>query len=169
LPASTTCCSSPACYSSPARRARSCLALATLDIVTPPVPPVEAAIALSIVFLAHEIAVGDKRSWTWRYPVLVSTTFGLLHGFGFAALLKDLGLPTTDIGLALLFFNLGVEAGQLAFVAGLSLLAVAIARFIGSLVQDVLDRPVPTLAGSYLIGTLGALWLIERVARFSTS
>ena len=94
------------------------LALATLGVVHVPSAPVEAVIALSIVFVASEILRSRRgeRGLTERAPWLVAGTFGLLHGFGFAGALSQVGLPANDIPLALLFFNLGVEAGQLAFV-----------------------------------------------------
>ena len=84
-----------------------------------PTPPVEAAIALSVVFMAWEIAKGNEKSLTHRYPVAVSSSFGLLHGFGFAAVLRDIGLPQTELPTALLFFNVGVEIGQILFVLAL--------------------------------------------------
>jgi hydrogenase/urease accessory protein HupE len=93
------------------------LALSALGVVRVPIPAVEAAIALSIVFLAVEIVRGDKSSLAYRYPIAVSSSFGLLHGFGFAAVLGETGLPQTEIPAALLFFNLGVEVGQILFVA----------------------------------------------------
>ena len=84
-----------------------------------PSAPVEATIALSIVFVASEILRSRRgeRGLTESAPWLVAGTFGLLHGFGFAGALSQVGLPPNDIPLALLFFNLGVEAGQLLFVA----------------------------------------------------
>jgi hydrogenase/urease accessory protein HupE len=92
------------------------LALSALDVVRIPTPPVEAVIALSVVFMAWEIAKGDEGSLTHRYPIAVSSSFGLLHGFGFAAVLRDIGLPQTELPTALLFFNVGVEIGQLLFI-----------------------------------------------------
>src|SRR6185436_12015613 len=94
------------------------LALATLGVVHVPSAPVEAVIALSIVFVASEILRSRRgeRGLTERVPWLVAGSFGLLHGFGFAGALSQVGLPANDIPLALLCFNLGVEAGQLAFV-----------------------------------------------------
>lgn len=83
------------------------------------IPPVEAAIALSIVFLAWEIAKNQQLSLSLRFPVLVSSSFGLLQGFGFASVLADIGLSQNEKLLALVSFNIGVELGQLAFVAGL--------------------------------------------------
>ncbi|KGJ88603.1 HupE/UreJ family protein [Colwellia psychrerythraea] len=97
------------------------LLLSALNIVKLPIPPIEAIIALSIIFLASEIAKHNPASLTYRYPVAVSSSFGLLHGFGFASALMEIGLPETEIPLALLFFNIGVEIGQLAFVFALML------------------------------------------------
>ena len=95
------------------------LAGATLGWVNMPGPPLEAAIALSIAFVAAEIIHGrqGKPGLTERYPWIVAFTFGLLHGFGFAGALMQVGLPQVEIPLALLFFNLGVEVGQLLFIA----------------------------------------------------
>ena len=95
------------------------LAAATLGYVHVPAQPVEATIALSIVLVAVEIvnARRGRPSLTARWPWLVAFAFGLLHGFGFAGALSEVGLPQHAIPLALLFFNLGVEVGQLAFVA----------------------------------------------------
>ncbi len=103
------------------------LAGATLGWVHVPGPPVEASIALSIVFVASEIvhARQGRYSVTQRYPWVVAFTFGLLHGFGFAGALAEVGLPQSSIPIALLFFNVGVEIGQLLFVgAVLAVIAV---------------------------------------------
>jgi len=148
------------------------LALSALGIVRVPVPPVEAAIALSIVFLAVEIVRGDKNSLTYRYPIAVSSSFGLLHGFGFAAVLGETGLPQTEIPTALLFFNLGVEAGQIIFVAAV-VLAYQAVRLAGNtlLHRDLsLDalRPLQKPA-AYAVGILAAFWMVERVAGFWVS
>ena len=148
------------------------LALSALGVVRVPVPPVEAAIALSIIFLAVEIVRGDKNSLAYRYPIAVSASFGLLHGFGFAAVLGETGLPQTEIPAALLFFNLGVELGQIIFVAGViaayQLIRLA-ARAIGDrdLSIDAL-RPLQTPA-AYAVGILASFWMIQRVATFWTS
>ena len=101
------------------------LAAATLGFVNVPGPPVEAAIALSIVLVAVEIvnARQGQPSLTARLPWLVAFSFGLLHGFGFAGALAEVGLPQHAIPVALLFFNLGVEIGQLFFVAAVLTLA----------------------------------------------
>lgn len=143
------------------------LALAALGIVHIPVPPVEAVIALSIVFLATEIARGNKQGLTYRYPVAVSMSFGLLHGFGFAAVLSEIGLPRTEIPTALLFFNLGVELGQLLFIAA-TVLAFTVFRFLAKRAPSLpttLTELTPKLA-AYTIGSVAAYWTIERIAGF---
>ena len=145
------------------------LVLSALGVVHVPIPPVEAAIALSIVFLAVEIVRGDPSSLTYRYPIAVSSSFGLLHGFGFAAVLGETGLPQTEITTALLFFNVGVEIGQIVFVVAIIAIYQAI-RHVGS---AFLDRGV-SIAGlrslqtpaAYAVGMLAAFWLIERMASF---
>ena len=95
------------------------LGAATLGFVHVPQPPVEATIALSIMFVAAEILHGaaGRPGATARRPWAVALIFGLLHGFDFAGALSDVGLPSQAIPVALLFFNLGVEIGQLAFIA----------------------------------------------------
>lgn len=138
------------------------LALQVQGVVTLPVAPVEAVIALSIVFLAHEMAVDDKASWTWRYPVAVSSSFGLLHGFGFASVLGSLGLPQTERLTALLFFNVGVEVGQLLFIAAVLLLC---GRWLLRLNQQQLSG-VQRMA-AYLVGITASYWLVERVVAFT--
>jgi hydrogenase/urease accessory protein HupE len=143
------------------------LALAALDVVRVPVPAVEATIALSIVFLATEIARPRRDTLTWRYPVLVSSAFGLLHGFGFAAVLGEIGMPQTEVPLALLFFNIGVEAGQLLFIAAVMPLILLAGWFVRK--KDVssstvlgIERPV-----AYAVGILASYWMIERIAGFA--
>lgn len=138
------------------------LALATLGVVHVPQAPVEAVIALSIVFVAAEIVHARRGvpGLTARAPWLVALTFGLLHGFGFAGALAEIGLPQGQIPLALLFFNLGVEAGQLLFVAAV-LAALALARR----VRIELPRRAE-LVPPYAIGSLAMFWVIERVAGF---
>jgi hydrogenase/urease accessory protein HupE len=139
------------------------LSLAALGFVHVPVPPTEAAIALSILFLAREAALHDVASLAHRHPVVISTTFGLLHGLGFAAALGEVGLPDREIPLALISFNLGVEMGQLAFiivVMGCALLACrmpANARIIG------LARLHGRTTAAYLIGVPAAFWLMQRL------
>ena len=140
------------------------LALAALGFVHVPGPPVEAIIALSIVFVAAEIVRGrqGKAGLTARLPWIVAFTFGLLHGFGFAGALSDIGLPQTAIPLALFAFNLGVEAGQLLFVV----LVVAITLVVRKLRPTYPDWAwrVPT----YTIGGVAAYWTIDRIAGFWT-
>ncbi len=147
------------------------LALSALGVVRVPVAPVEAAIALSIVFLAVEIVRGDHDSLTYRYPIAVSSSFGLLHGFGFAAVLGETGLPQTEIPAALLFFNLGVEVGQIAFVVGIIFVyqlgrSALAALGVGALAADRLHQlRTPAV---YAVGALASLWMIQRVATFWT-
>ncbi|NJN51240.1 MAG: HupE/UreJ family protein [Gammaproteobacteria bacterium] len=134
------------------------LAAATLGWVAVPQGPVEAVIALSIVFLALEVLRirAGHPSLAAAKPWLVAFTFGLLHGFGFAGALAEVGLPRADIPLALLFFNLGVEAGQLAFIA--VLLAM---RAIWQLLRmGDLARFAP--AAAYGVGCLASYWVIDR-------
>jgi len=134
------------------------LALATLGHVAVPVAPLEAAIALSILFLGLEVVRTwrGETSFTLRHPWVVAFAFGLLHGFGFASGLAAMGLPKDEIPIALLLFNVGVELGQLAFVLVL-LVLVRSARWVGLRWPAALQR----LPG-YLVGTLGAFWTIER-------
>jgi len=141
------------------------LALATLGHVAVPQRPVEAVIALSIVFLATELAKDDNRdNLCRRYPWIVAFVFGLLHGLGFAGALSEIGLPQSDIPLALLMFNLGVEAGQLLFVATVLLIIAAGRRLLSDAIPSW--RWAPRLA-AYAIGCLSAYWLIDRLAGFA--
>src|SRR5215207_7526393 len=147
------------------------LAAATLGFVNVPGPPVEATIALSIMLVSVEIlnARRGKPSLTARLPWLVAFSFGLLHGFGFAGALAEVGLPQHAIPVALLFFNLGVEIGQLAFVAGvlsvISLLRYAASRLLEPApLQRALDRLDVTVG--YAIGVVAAYWLVERTSAF---
>ena len=121
--------------------------------------PIEAAIALSIVLLAREIVVADRGlvHLTHRKPWLVAFLFGLLHGLGFAGALGEIGLPPPAIPTALLFFNLGVEAGQLAFVLAL----LALHRLVRGALAELAPRLQPVLG--YGIGALATLWLVERL------
>jgi hydrogenase/urease accessory protein HupE len=138
------------------------LAIASLDIVSIPQPPVEALIALSIMFVAAEIIRGGRgrADLSSRYPWIISFVFGLLHGLGFAGALREIGLPQKDVPLALLTFNLGVEAGQLAFVAAM-LLVLGLVRLLLSF-----DVGRLRFAAAYLIGTISAFWFVERLAAF---
>ena len=138
------------------------LVAATLGWVNVPSPPVEAAIALSIVFVAGEIirARQGNASLTQRYPWVVAFTFGLLHGLGFAGALAEVGLPQMSIPIALLFFNVGVEIGQLMFIAAV-LAVIAIGHRIALLQPQWLWRIPP-----YAIGGSASYWVIERVTAF---
>lgn len=146
------------------------LALAALGLVRVAVPPVEAAVALSIVFLAMELARERRDTLTWRYPIAVSVSFGLLHGFGFASVLGEIGLPQTEIPAALLFFNIGVELGQILFV----LVLIALFRAARSAVETLAAKPQLRMVDTallhrpagYLVGTLAAFWMVDRVASF---
>jgi len=140
------------------------LAAATLGYVHVPQPPVEAIIALSILFLATEIVHGQRGrpGMAERFPWLVAFIFGLLHGFGFAGALTEIGLPGQSIPLALLFFNVGVEIGQLIFVA------VVVGA--GWVLRQVVEKNSllwGKVAASYVIGTIAAFWTIERIVAFS--
>jgi len=137
------------------------LAAATLGWVNVPQSPVEAVIALSILFVAMEIVhwKQGRPGITRRWPWLVAFTFGLLHGFGFAGALSEIGLPEHAIPMALLFFNVGVELGQLAFI-GVVLLAWAVLKHI-SWPQWAWRVPV------YAIGSMAAFWTIERISGFA--
>jgi hypothetical protein len=136
------------------------LALSTLGHVRVSQAPVEAAIALSIVFLARELLMlrQGHPGLTSYAPWLVAFIFGLLHGLGFAGALREIGLPQGDIPLALLAFNLGVEAGQLAFVAVVLVLIAAGKRIFSNTLPNWLGQ-VP----AYTIGTVAAFWTLERI------
>lgn len=141
------------------------LGLATLGFLHVPHPPVEAVIAMSILLLATEILRMQRGqdSLTARRPWVVAFTFGLLHGFGFASALSDIGLPRGDVPLALLMFNCGVELGQLAFIT-LVLSALTVARKLKRLAAA---GPYAPPAVAYGIGTLAAFWFFERLAEFA--
>ena len=136
------------------------LTLATLGYADVPAPPVECAIALSILFLGPEIVRvrRGETSFTIRHPWVVAFAFGLLHGFGFATAMTSAGLPRQELPLALLSFNVGVELGQLGFVA----LVLAMEYSFRAL-KVRWPRWVAALPG-YAVGTAGAFWTIQRVA-----
>jgi hydrogenase/urease accessory protein HupE len=138
------------------------LAAATLGFVHVPGAPVEACIALSIVFVAAELIRSrqGQPGLTERAPWLVAFTFGLLHGLGFAGALSEVGLPQHAIPLALLFFNVGVELGQLIFIAVVLCLA-AIARRLPIRAPAWGWRVVP-----YGIGSVAMFWVIQRILLF---
>ncbi len=136
---------------------------ASLGFISLPPKPIEAVIALSILFLAIEILHQRKgvNGITSRFPWLVSFTFGLLHGFGFAGALTEIGLPEQSITIALLFFNIGVEMGQLIFVSTVLLIGFALKK----LNQNSLLEKSQIIV-IYAIGSLSSFWLIQRVALF---
>ena len=138
------------------------LVLAALGWAHIPQVPVEAVIALSIMFVAAELVrqVGPENDFTKRAPWVVAFAFGLLHGLGFGGALKEIGLPQTDVPLALLSFNLGVEAGQLLFVGAVLAIRATIERLL------VFKLPWLRSALGYGIGSLAAVWLVQRVALF---
>ena len=138
------------------------LAGATLGYFSLSPGPVEATIALSIAFVASELAKSQsgEAGLSQNYPWVIAFAFGLLHGFGFAGALQEIGLPQSDVPLALLMFNLGVEAGQLMFVA-----IVLIAFKAVSALVSVPLAPV-RLAAAYLIGTISSYWFFSRVSTF---
>jgi hydrogenase/urease accessory protein HupE len=138
------------------------LAAATLGFVEFPSKPIEAVIALSIVFVAAEV-VRARRGETGlatRFPWLIAFVFGLLHGFGFAGVLGEIGLPAGHVPEALLFFNIGVEIGQLGFV-GVVLGVIGVLRA----GRSAWPRWAPIIP-SYAIGIVAMFWVIERVAAF---
>jgi len=139
------------------------LAGATLGFVNVPQAPVEAVIALSILFLAVEIVHGKqgRKGAAARWPWMVAFVFGLLHGFGFAGALAEVGLPQTAIPLALVFFNVGVELGQILFVATV----LSLGYLLHKLKQRKLLDWSETVA-IYSIGGLSSFWLFERISAF---
>jgi len=145
------------------------LSLSSLQWLVVPIVPVEATIALSILFLAHEISGQQRESLTWRHPLLVAFGFGLLHGLGFASALGEIGLVPNEVLVSLLFFNVGVEAGQLLFILAVLALVALVRRLLPvpevSAASGVLVQRGELMA-AYVIGVPSAYWLIERVAQF---
>jgi len=136
------------------------LVLSTLGLVRIPQPPVEVIIALSILFLACEMLRrrNGESTLASRRPWIVASIFGLLHGFGFAGALSEVGFPETDLPAALVMFNVGVEVGQLLFIGAVFALAAGLKR--------LLRQPPPWWrpATAYALGTTAAFWMIERLA-----
>jgi hypothetical protein len=137
------------------------LAASTLGLVHLPQAPVEAVIALSILFVAMEIVHWRQGhpGITRRYPWIVAFVFGLLHGFGFAGALSAIGLPEHAIPLALLFFNIGVELGQLLFIVAVFL--------VWSLLKKIRWPEWAWRVPVYCIGSMAAYWTIDRIAGFA--
>jgi hydrogenase/urease accessory protein HupE len=138
------------------------LAAATLGFVHVPQAPVEAVIALSIVFVAAEIVHGHrgKQGITARSPWIVAFVFGLVHGFGFAGALSEISLPQGQIPLALLFFNAGVEIGQLLFIASVLALLAAARRV------RITPPRWAELLPAYAIGGVAMFWVVQRISSF---
>src|SRR4029077_4756822 len=148
------------------------LAAATLGFVHVPSKPVEATIALSIVFVACEIVhrrqgrSGLTETWPW----VIAFSFGLLHGLGFASALREVGLPQNAIPLALLFFNVGVEVGQLLFISFVTAV-ITVAVYAARKLSRSNVTPQSAIAwceniSAYAIGAVAAFWLIERTLSF---
>ncbi|HWP66498.1 MAG TPA: HupE/UreJ family protein [Candidatus Limnocylindria bacterium] len=137
------------------------LALATAGVLTLPAPPVEALIAASIVLVAREIArgPGERPTLANERPWMVAFAFGLLHGLGFAGALAAIGLPQAHAALALLAFNVGVEIGQLAFVALLFFVAIPFRPVVS-------QAPRLRLLPAYAMGAIATAWVVERVQAF---
>jgi hydrogenase/urease accessory protein HupE len=137
------------------------LAAAALGFVHVPSKPVEAVIALSIIFVALQaLAISGEGGSAVRKPWLIAFAFGLLHGFGFAGALSEIGMPKSHIPIALLFFNLGVEGGQLLFVGAV---IVSMAGF-----HFVWVKPPrwAALVPAYLMGSVATFWMFQRIALF---
>ncbi|MEM6581421.1 MAG: HupE/UreJ family protein [Pseudomonadota bacterium] len=132
------------------------LSLVTLGFFDYPVALVEFAIAISIFVLAVELTRRDKHDLLWRHPWWLAGGFGLLHGMGFAGALSETGLPQDNVPLALLFFNIGIELGQIAFI----LVVLACWVLIRKPLRPWQDRLVPIPI--YVLGSLSAMWCIER-------
>lgn len=144
------------------------LAAASLGWIVVPAPPVEAIVALSIAFLAAELLhpPGEEKRLTERFPWVVAFAFGLLHGLGFARALLEIGLPEGDVPLALLAFNVGVEAGQILFIAGVLAIGAALSRLYPAMRAAFAPGARGLRALSYAVGVLAAYWVVDRVAGF---
>ena len=148
------------------------LAGATLGWVYAPQAPIEATIALSVMFVAAEILhrAQGRAGLAARAPWLVAFVFGLLHGFGFAGALREIGLPQKDVPLALLFFNVGVEVGQLMFIAAVVAAFSVLTRLVRN--QGSRDRgpwhseALIRTPVAYAIGSIAAYWTVQRVLGF---
>lgn len=132
------------------------LSMVTLGVFDYPVALVEFAIAISIFVLAVELTRRDKHDVLWRHPWWLAGGFGLLHGMGFAGALSETGLPQDNVPLALLFFNIGIELGQIAFIV----LVLALWMVVRRPLRPWRDRLVPIPI--YVLGSLSAMWCIER-------
>ncbi len=135
------------------------LSAATFSVLNPPIAPTEAVIALSILFLAVGLFRSRGDTLAWRFPGVVALIFGLLHGFGFASVLSDIGLPQDDRAAALFAFNVGVELGQLVFVALLLTVLAVVRRF--RAIDLMVRRSVASFAG-----LLAGFWFWQRLLGF---
>jgi hypothetical protein len=146
------------------------LALVALGFIAPPPALIEALVALSILFLAVEIVRKERggASLTIAHPWIIAFAFGLLHGCAFAGALAEVGLPKGEVVPALLLFNLGVEAGQIAFILAALAVGFCLRRLPWTAVRRTAPRlgavaeALPVLGPVYLIGSVSALWVIER-------
>lgn len=134
------------------------LALSVLELVRVPQAPVEAVIAVSILFLARELAMpADQRSILTRVrPWIMALLFGLLHGFGFAGVLAEIGLPRDQLALALFLFNLGIEVGQLAVILAMLLLVRGVSR--------LTESSAPQTAYVWVMGCVAGMWTLDRIS-----
>ncbi len=132
------------------------LAMVTLGLFDYPVALIEFLIALSIFVLAIELSRTSGHSRLWRQPWWLAGVFGLLHGMGFAGALAETGLPPNNLPLALLFFNVGIELGQLAFIAVLLLIGHFVVRLLRERAEPLAQVPV------LVLGALSAMWCIQR-------
>ncbi len=144
------------------------LILSALKVIQLPIPPIEATIALSIVFLCYEIIHHHttKDSLTYQYPILVASSFGLLHGLGFAAVLGEIGLPRNHATEALLFFNVGVEIGQVIFILALFLVSFIIGKIGNQLFHQTTKKQLLSIGlkvATYFVGILAAYWMFDRI------
>ncbi len=137
------------------------ISLVSLNLISVPIPPVEALIALSIMLLAAELLRPGAASLIRSWPIAVSAAFGLLHGLGFAAALHETGLPQTELPIALMAFNLGIELGQLIFV----LACLAVTLVLRRLIRLQLEARQIVLPVAYMSGSIAAMWFIERLTR----
>lgn len=145
------------------------LGAASVGWIVVPAPPVEAIVALSIAFLAAELLhpPGENARLSERYPWAVAFAFGLLHGLGFARALLEVGLPEGDVPLALFAFNIGVETGQILFIALALAIGAALARLYPAIIHGLIAPGTKGLRVlAYGVGTLAAFWMVERVAGF---
>ena len=145
------------------------LAAAVLGLIVVPGPPVEAVVALSIMFLAAELMQPKGRGLrlTERYPWVVAFAFGLLHGLGFARALLEIGLPKGEVPLALFAFNVGVEIGQILFVAFVLVTGVLLRRLYPVLLAGITTRGAKAArVVGYLAGGIAAAWFVARITAF---